>query len=531
MAALRADKLVVTRQGVGAFVAEQVRRPFRLEFDENSSLQDVLNILELRTGIEIEAAGLAAERASAAQLRKIGERFAEIEAAIARGETAVDEDFAFHCEIADATGNPQFKRFLEYLGRFVIPRKTVWGSQPAAAQQEPPRHVPARAPRDPRRDPRPLGQARARRDAEPPRQQPPALPEARLGRGQVRASTILVTGAAGGIGTRLRKLLKGVYPRHPLERHQAAGRPRGRRRIRPGRYFRLAAVDNLTKGIDGIVHLGGHSIEGPWETILSANIVGCRNMFEAAYRNGVKRVVFASSNHAVGFYPRSKKIGVDVTVRPDSRYGVSKAFGEAIGALYADKHGLRVTCLRIGNFGDAPLDQRRLSIWLKPEDLVQLIRIGLEHPDIKFEIFYGMSDNARGVVGQFQRAQVRLQAGRQGRGFSRAGDGSADRPCRPIRSASATRAARSARTNTTPTSAAEVRPYFAAASFRIGPSRAISLATSASSAFGPRRAGSGVDTPSSASRFCTASSLSPLFIASASLSTTALGVPLGANIA
>jgi uronate dehydrogenase len=69
-------------------------------------------------------------------------------------------------------------------------------------------------------------------------------------------------------------------------------------------------------------------------------------------------------------------------------------FGEAMGALYADKHGLRVTCLRIGNFGDAPLDVRRLSIWLKPDDLVQLIRIGLEHPDIHFEIFYGASDNA-----------------------------------------------------------------------------------------------------------------------------------------
>ncbi len=130
VAALRADKLVVTRQGVGAFVAEQVRRPFRLEFDEKSSLQDVLNILELRTGIEIEAAGLAAERASAAQIKKIGERFAAIEAAIARTETAVNEDFAFHCEIADATGNPQFRSFLEYLGRFVIPRQTVWGSNP-----------------------------------------------------------------------------------------------------------------------------------------------------------------------------------------------------------------------------------------------------------------------------------------------------------------------------------------------------------------------------------------------------------------
>ena len=156
----------------------------------------------------------------------------------------------------------------------------------------------------------------------------------------------------------------------------------------------LAAVEKIVAGVDGIVHLGGYSIEGPWETILNSNIIGCYNLFEAAHRAGVKRVVFASSNHAMGFYPRTKRIGVDVTVRPDSRYGVSKAFGEALGALYADKHGLRVTCLRIGNVGDAPADQRRLAIWLKPEDLVQLIRIGLEHRDIHFEIFYGASDNA-----------------------------------------------------------------------------------------------------------------------------------------
>jgi uronate dehydrogenase len=205
---------------------------------------------------------------------------------------------------------------------------------------------------------------------------------------------VLVTGAAGGIGTRLRRLLKGVYPRIRWSDIKRPDDLTSDEEFVQADISDYAAVEKLTEGIDGIVHLGGHSIEGPWETILSANIIGCRNMFEAAYRNGVKRVVFASSNHAVGFYPRSQKIGVDVTVRPDSRYGVSKAFGEAIGALYADKHGLRVTCLRIGNFGDAPVDKRRLSIWLKPEDLVQLIRIGLEHPDIRFEIFYGMSDNA-----------------------------------------------------------------------------------------------------------------------------------------
>ena len=125
---MRADRLVVTRQGVGAFVADHVRRPFRVEFDEHSSLREVLNVMELRTGIEIEAAGLAAERASAAQLKKIAERYGAIQSAIERGDVAADQDFAFHCAIADATGNPQFKHFLEYLGHFIIPRRTVWGS-------------------------------------------------------------------------------------------------------------------------------------------------------------------------------------------------------------------------------------------------------------------------------------------------------------------------------------------------------------------------------------------------------------------
>ena len=205
---------------------------------------------------------------------------------------------------------------------------------------------------------------------------------------------ILVTGAAGGVGTRLRKLMKDLYPSirwSDIRKPDDVGADED---FVVADLADLAAVEKIVAGVEGIVHLGGHSIEGPWETILNANIIGCYNLFEAAYRAGVKRVVFASSNHAMGFYPRSKRIGVDVTVRPDSRYGISKAFGEAVGAFYADKHGLRVTCLRIGNVGDAPADQRRLAIWLKPQDLVQLIRIGLEHRDIHFEIFYGASDNA-----------------------------------------------------------------------------------------------------------------------------------------
>ena len=127
VAALRADRLVVTRQGVGAFVTENVRRPFRVDFDESSSLAEVLNVMELRSGVEIESAGLAAERATPDQFKKIADRLGAVQSAINRGEIAVDEDFAFHCEIADATGNPQFRRFLEYLGRFIIPRQTVWG--------------------------------------------------------------------------------------------------------------------------------------------------------------------------------------------------------------------------------------------------------------------------------------------------------------------------------------------------------------------------------------------------------------------
>jgi uronate dehydrogenase len=206
---------------------------------------------------------------------------------------------------------------------------------------------------------------------------------------------VLVTGAAGGIGTRLRTLLKGIYPDIRWSDLKTPADLAPDEKFIPADLAVMNEVEKAVDGVQGIVHLGGFSVEGPWDTILNANIVGCYNLFEAARQAGVERIVFASSNHAVGFYPRQRRIGTDDAVRPDSRYGVSKAFGEALAALYAYKHGLRVTCLRIGNFGDAPVDKRRLSIWLAPQDLVQLIRIGLEHPDIRHEIFYGASDNAR----------------------------------------------------------------------------------------------------------------------------------------
>lgn len=128
VAHLRAEGLVVTRQGVGAFVADNPRRPFRIDFDQAQTLREVLDVMELRTGIEVEAAGLAAERATPAQIGKIVDRFAAIAAALKRGESGGQEDFLLHCAIAEATGNTQFLRFLEYLGRFIIPRDAVRAS-------------------------------------------------------------------------------------------------------------------------------------------------------------------------------------------------------------------------------------------------------------------------------------------------------------------------------------------------------------------------------------------------------------------
>lgn len=207
------------------------------------------------------------------------------------------------------------------------------------------------------------------------------------------ARKIVFTGAAGGIGTMTRPLLARFYPGLVLSDRVKPKDLLASESFVAADLTEPDEVAALVKGADSIIHLGGHSAEGSWDEILQANIIGCYNLFEAARQAGVKRVIFASSNHAVGFYPRKRKIRTDVTVRPDSRYGVSKAFGEALGALYSDKHGMIVTCLRIGNVGPRPLDVRRLSIWISPEDVVQLFRIGLEHPDIRFDILYGASDN------------------------------------------------------------------------------------------------------------------------------------------
>jgi uronate dehydrogenase len=206
--------------------------------------------------------------------------------------------------------------------------------------------------------------------------------------------TLLITGAAGDIGTHLRRELAGVYALR-LSDIRPIQSPDPGETFEPGDLASLDDMLRVTRGVDAILHLGGVSSEADWEPILQANIVGCYNVFEAARRNGVKRVLFATSNHAVGFYRRDEVIDHTVYPRPDSRYGLSKVFGEQVGRLYADKYGLEVFCLRIGNLNPKSVDKRRLSIWVSPRDLAQLVRIGVDHPDIRFEIVYGVSNNRR----------------------------------------------------------------------------------------------------------------------------------------
>jgi uronate dehydrogenase len=206
---------------------------------------------------------------------------------------------------------------------------------------------------------------------------------------------VLITGAGGGIGRSLRETLRGIYPVLRLSDRVPLAPARDGEEVDQTDISDMAQVERMVAGVEGIVHLGGISGENTWEKILAGNIVGLYNVFEAARRCGVKRIVMATSNHAVGFYPRAQTIDHRVVPRPDSRYGVSKAFSEALASLYADKHGIGFLCTRIGNFGPKPIDSRRLSIWISPRDYAQLVRIGLEHPDIRFEIVYGVSNNRR----------------------------------------------------------------------------------------------------------------------------------------
>jgi uronate dehydrogenase len=145
--------------------------------------------------------------------------------------------------------------------------------------------------------------------------------------------------------------------------------------------------------VDAVVHLGGVSVDGPFEPILNANIRGVYNLYEAARHHSVKRVVFASSNHVIGFYRQDERIDVNAPLRPDGNYGVSKAFGEALSRYYFDRFGIETVCLRIGSSFEKPRDRRMLSTWLSYGDLFSLVERALVAPNAGHAIVYGMSNN------------------------------------------------------------------------------------------------------------------------------------------
>lgn len=202
-------------------------------------------------------------------------------------------------------------------------------------------------------------------------------------------STVLVTGAAGAIGTALAERLpaKGwslrLFDRVPV--------PGGVH----GDITSRADLDAVMPGVQAVVHLAGQPTEAPWGVVRDANIDGAFEVFDAARRHGVERIVFASSNHAAGFTPLRRELPADTPARPDTLYGVSKVFGEALGRYYSDRYGLRVACVRIGTFAPTPPDIRALSTWLSPDDCARLVDACLRAPNLEYAVVWGVSRNHR----------------------------------------------------------------------------------------------------------------------------------------
>ncbi|WP_320774439.1 NAD(P)-dependent oxidoreductase [Streptomyces sp. CRN 30] len=211
--------------------------------------------------------------------------------------------------------------------------------------------------------------------------------------------TVLLTGAAGGLGTLMRNLLPAfgydlrLFDLRPVE--DAAGGPDAVTADLADR----AAVREAVRGVDAIIHLAGISLEAPFEKILKANIEGTYNVYEAAREEGVSRIVFASSNHAVGWTPRPRGddplIPIDTPRRPDTFYGLSKSFGEDLAQFYWDKHGIETVSVRIGSCFPEPTSVRMLSVWMSPADGARLFHAALTAEDVGHTVVYGSSANTR----------------------------------------------------------------------------------------------------------------------------------------
>lgn len=203
---------------------------------------------------------------------------------------------------------------------------------------------------------------------------------------------VALTGAAGRVGTLLRPLLRPHLEHLRLiDLQEPAGLGENEHFVKAD----LANLDEATaalEDIDGIVHLAGIASGIDMNAILQANVLGTYNLYEAARLNKIPRVVYASSNHATGFYPRGQLVSPLDPMRPDSPYGLSKCWGELVAGLYYDTSGIRSLSIRIGNAGTYPNSERSVSIWISARDLAQLVRIGLSHPSIAATVVYGVSD-------------------------------------------------------------------------------------------------------------------------------------------
>lgn len=206
---------------------------------------------------------------------------------------------------------------------------------------------------------------------------------------------LVLTGAAGRLGSYLREPLTRLADRlvssdiaadigtlHPRETYVRAD------------LEKPDEIQALLEGADMVVHFGAVGDEAPFETILGPNIVGAYNVWEAAYRQGVRRVVYASSIHAVGMYPKTECIGVDAPHRPDTFYGLAKCFAEDLGRLYWEKRQLEAVCLRILSCATVT-NTRALGSWLSYGDLVHLVTRAIDTPVTGFAVVYGVSNNDR----------------------------------------------------------------------------------------------------------------------------------------
>lgn len=230
-------------------------------------------------------------------------------------------------------------------------------------------------------------------DAPPSPQRKPAMTTALGSLTSIRFGRLLLTGAAGGLGRMLRPRLARCCDVLRVSDIADLGEAAPGEELVQVPLEDKAAVRGLLAGVDAVVHLGGVSTEHAWETVVGPNVHGVVHLYEAARVHGVRRIVFASSNHATGFYRQDQVIGTDAPPRADGFYGLSKAFGEQVGRLYWDRWGIETVALRIGSSFPEPRDRRMLATWLSHDDLERLVVAALTAPVVGFSVVYGMSDN------------------------------------------------------------------------------------------------------------------------------------------